>query len=442
MESLSGRKRVFYDVEEEEDEQMTICAQKLNGGKVAAAIIMLVHCALLYSGEIPQWFIEMRAANERRERARAVEKILNMSRNNPRKFQRYYRLHREDFFDVHDKIKEDIESDKKYADLSSGSPIPTILKLAITLRFLAGGSYLDIAFGYEVHESSVYVVVWDVLEAINKHVDNIKFPYGDEIKLRDLEQSFMKFHNGNFPGTVAAGDGIVFRIWKPPGFAVDENITSFFNRKGFYGYGMQGFCDGNCKFVHISMKTCSSTHDSTAYIVSGMSKIIEQGLLPPWAHIVLDDAYNCSQQELTPWKGRDLTPEKDTFNYFLSLNRQCIERAFGILVQRWGVFWRAMRVAFHRIPLIITVCCKLHNMCIDRYTTSANVETAHEDRFWERGRTPSSDVVNRDALFTDGTNGRGGNFFHGTRRGELTQHLANLRARRPRHSQIARQNRI
>jgi hypothetical protein len=126
----------------------------------------------------------------------------------------------------------------------------------------------------------VYVVVWDVLEAINKRIDNIKFPYGDEVKLRDLEQSFWKFNRGFFPGTVAAGDGIVFRIWRPPAYAVDGNVTSFFNRKGFYGFGMQGFCDGDCKFVHISMKTCSSTHDSTAYIVSGMSKVIEQGLLP------------------------------------------------------------------------------------------------------------------------------------------------------------------
>ena len=236
---------------------------------------------MLHSTELPQWYIEMRLANEHRERERVVEKIMTMARSNPKKFQRYYRLHPVEFFDLHDKIKADIESDRLFAELSSGSPIPTILKLAATLRFLAGGSYLDIAFGYEVHESSVYVVVWEVLEAINKRIDNIKFPYGDEVKLRDLEQSFWKFNRGLFPGTVAAGDGIVFRIWRPPAYAVDGNVTSFFNRKGFYGFGMQGFCDGDCKFVHISMKTCSSTHDSTAYIVSGMSKVIEQGLLPP-----------------------------------------------------------------------------------------------------------------------------------------------------------------
>jgi hypothetical protein len=95
------------------------------------------------------------------------------------------------------------------------------------------------------------------------------------------------------------------------------------------------------------------------------------------------------------------------------------------------------------ITLIITVCCKLHNLCVDRFNTSHKVETAHEDRFWVRGRNANSDIVNRDALFTDGTNGnRCGNYFHGTRRQELTTHLSNLRARRPVHSQIARQTRI
>lgn len=44
-----------------------------------------------------------------------------------------------------------------------------------------------------------------------------------------------------------------------------------------------------------------------------------------------------------------------------------IERAFGLLVQRWGIFWRPLRVDMQRIPLIITVACKLHNICIDRF---------------------------------------------------------------------------
>ena len=45
--------------------------------------------------------------------------------------------------------------------------------------------------------------------------------------------------------------------------------------------------------------------------------------------------------------------------------RQCIERAFGLLTKRWGIFWRPLQCDFDRWPTIINVCAKLHNFCID-----------------------------------------------------------------------------
>jgi hypothetical protein len=82
----------------------------------------------------------------------------------------------------------------------------------------------------------------------------------------------------------------------------------------------------------ISSKLCSSTNDNTNYIVTQLSKDIKAGKLPKQYHIVLGEAYPCSEQEMSPWKGRNLSVEKDAFNYYLSLNHQVIERAFGILV--------------------------------------------------------------------------------------------------------------
>ena len=122
---------------------------------------------------------------------------------------------------------------------------------------------------------------------------------------------------------------------------------------------MQAFVDAACRFLCISSKLCSSVHDSTAYIVSAMSEAIKAGRLPSWAHIVLDEAYTCTNQELSPFKGRDLDQWNDSFNYHLSLHRQVVERAFGMLTQKFGIFWRPLRIAFKRIPLAIRVCCKL-----------------------------------------------------------------------------------
>jgi hypothetical protein len=43
-----------------------------------------------------------------------------------------------------------------------------------------------------------------------------------------------------------------------------------------------------------------------------------------------------------------------------------VERAFGMLTQRWGIYWRLFRFAFDRWPLVILCTIKLHNFCIDR----------------------------------------------------------------------------
>jgi len=64
--------------------------------------------------------------------------------------------------------------------------------------------------------------------------------------------------------------------------------------------------------------------------------------------------------------------EKDSFNYCLSVRRQVIERAFGILVRRWGIFWRPITASMTKWSLIATVAAKLHNICIDANDAPVN----------------------------------------------------------------------
>ena len=117
----------------------------------------------------------------------------------------------------------------------------------------------------------------------------------------------------------------------------------------------------------ISSKLCSSTNDNTSYIVTQLSKDIKAGLLPQQYHVVLDEAYPCTVQEMSPWKGCNLSVERDAFNYYSSLNRQVIERAFGILVQRWGIFWRPLKFSMHNRGVAVRVACRLHNVCVAEF---------------------------------------------------------------------------
>ena len=333
-------------------------------------------------------------------------------------------------------IENKIKKDETKAMNSSGSPVSPCIKLCLAIRYLSGGSYLDLSFAFNVEYKAVMSHVWEVLRAIDSELNNINFPLDDEDKLRELEAGFNKISNNCFKGTVAAGDGVVFRMQRPSKEAVDGDVSSFFTRKGYYAYGMQAFVDSKCRFLNISMKMAGSTHDYTSYITSDLSDAIKNGRLPSWAHIVLDEAYPNTEQELSPYRGRHLDVWRDSFNYHLSLHRQCVERAFGILVQRWGVFWRPLRVAYYNIPLIIRVACKLHNFLIDRNGKEDVIEIA-------RGDARSGDLAS--ALFTDGTGGgrgRRSDLEECTRRTAITNRLQALGIVRPPHSTFSRVGRI
>ncbi len=98
--------------------------------------------------------------------------------------------------------------------------------------------------------------------------------------------------------------------------------------------------------------SCSWLHD---YIIKGN--------LPAEFHVVLDEAFRCTTQELSahskPRAPARLTESQDAFNYHLSLQRQVVERCFGLLVWRWGVFWRPLNVSFGSIKDLVACCCRL-----------------------------------------------------------------------------------
>ena len=54
------------------------------------------------------------------------------------------------------------------AGASRGGFIEYEIRLAITLRYLAGGSYLDLIYLYGVSATFFYFAVWDTLKRLNR----------------------------------------------------------------------------------------------------------------------------------------------------------------------------------------------------------------------------------------------------------------------------------
>ena len=118
---------------------------------------------------------------------------------------------------------------------------------------------------------------------------------------------------------------------------------------------------------NISLIYPGSTHDSAAYVGSDLGILVSQGKLPMHYWFVLVDAYSCTEQTITPYPGRGLDDRKDAFNFYQSSTRIKIECCFGLLVARWGILWREIKLRIDKVPLLMEALCKLHNMRVEDF---------------------------------------------------------------------------
>ncbi len=88
-----------------------------------------------------------RAPNVHRDRSGAMVDIMHLT---DKQFKCRFRMERPNYCRLLDTIRHELERNEKEAIRSSGDPVFPYLQLAIGLRYLAGGSYLDIADAYKV----------------------------------------------------------------------------------------------------------------------------------------------------------------------------------------------------------------------------------------------------------------------------------------------------
>jgi hypothetical protein len=207
-------------------------------------------------------------------------------------FYRQLRMEREDFNTLCDKCKKNYpgrheQGIRNYLySLQQGSnssiiPVTMEIKLCITLRLLAGASYLDMIW-YGVSLESVHSIFISTLELINKVESNIKMPTTDD-EWNDLSEewknvSIKKRGVDTLPGIVLAGDGIVFQIDEPTANECGNiPVSAFRNRKGYYALLMQAFCDAKTRFKFIEISWPGATGDLTAYLQTELFRLFESG---------------------------------------------------------------------------------------------------------------------------------------------------------------------
>jgi hypothetical protein len=258
-------------------------------------------------------------------------------------FWRMFHVDRDTFNFILNKLESFFPLNVTKAVNSSGAAVPLKTRLAVTLQWLEGGSCLDLCFvwglGISTFYDSDHGILWQTLQALDE-IFRMGFPADDENKLEELSQGFSYHSSGILDGCLLALDGFSVSTHAPYESEVVHPKDYRLRKSGFAIIVLAG-CNVNAGFICVSCNHSGSTNDIIAWQDTLLFQMLEVDKELPEKYLFIgDEAFNTTEQFLSPWPGCGLDIYKDSFNYWLSHSRQAVEHAFGMLTQQFGIFWR------------------------------------------------------------------------------------------------------
>ena len=266
--------------------------------------------------------------------------------------------------------------------VGSGGLISGETVLAIFIRFLAGGSYLDIAGCYGIHFNTVFELVDKALGWIDGMsfgmVSIENYLSGQdcaESRLRTTVMAgFAKRANGVLAGCIGVLDG-----WTPK--VQSHGLTNLFTRKGFFAINVQIIGDHLKRVLWLSDKFSGSTHDSPAFQQTRLYELLVEKsseLYERLEYLLADSAYSIRSFLQVPFPRTFPNTHQDNFNCYLSKLRILSECVIGELCARWGIFQRRMAFDLEKCRRVIRGSAKIHNFLVDY----REVYGEHADNFY------------------------------------------------------------
>ena len=248
---------------------------------------------------------------------------------------------------------------------SRGGAIIPELCLYCTIRYLAGGSYLDICDIAGISQASFYRVVWKTMKVINSTgALRIKFPEGSS----ELNKAISDFSTIStdmaIVNCIGVIDGYLLRI-KVPSKKEAGNVRSYFSgHYQCYGVNIQAVADYQSRFIYIGLAAPGVTADRDALEQCDRLYDAIEGL-PFGMCIIGDAAYEATEKMVPVYQGYEKTIAKyDNFNFFASQLRIRIEMAFGMMQMKWGILQRPLGCSLKHVGVLIQCVGRLHNYVI------------------------------------------------------------------------------
>ena len=155
----------------------------------------------------------------------------------------------------------------------AGNSVGSLLeKVLISLRMLAGASYLNLKLVHGLAESTLYTILRRFYYAVSSlasfHTSLLRIYFPE--KTSELEMATEGFQTmrclkREVFGCVAALDGLAIRINRPSQQEAN-NIKTYYSRNGFFSVNLLATCELRLLFTFSSMETPGSTHNSSAFL--------------------------------------------------------------------------------------------------------------------------------------------------------------------------------
>ena len=245
-------------------------------------------------------------------------------------------------------------------------------RLALTLRYIATGeSFQSLSFQFRI---SLNAVSYIIKGSCNALVDELVPVF---VKTPSSEQEWLeisrKFETRwNYPHALGAIDGKHVTIRKP------SNAGSYYyNYKHTHLIILLAIAGLECDCLYADVGSNGRVNDSGVRNKSSLLQAIQNGsvklpkddalpvngVIAPYL-FVGDDAFALKKYMMKPYPQQNLTADKRVYNYRHSRARRISENLFGILANRWRIFFTTINIEPKHVENIVLPALALRNMLI------------------------------------------------------------------------------
>ncbi|CAF3219914.1 unnamed protein product [Rotaria sp. Silwood2] len=289
-----------------------------------------------------------------------------VSKMNDRKFKENFRLERSTFLFLVNHIVPLLKKD----DTKFRLTISVEKRICCALYCLGSSSELrTIGNLFGIGKSTVGKILHEfcgiIIEVFFYRI--IKFPATDE-EIKNTVNGFLDKYN--YLMCLGALDGTHISIKPPLGLESD-----YYNYKKFHSIVMLAVVDSNLHLTYVNVGAPGRCNNASVYARSTLSEVIQNTIYRNHyimvnnanvqAHLIADSAFALDRTLMKPYPLRpDMPREYAAFNYRLSRCRCSVERAFGLLKNRFRILHKKMEFDLDNTINVIKATVVLHNLCI------------------------------------------------------------------------------